>query len=527
MSCLRSILVPSRIYWGQVWLGSHTLHTLQTSHLRCLPTIKPLVISYRSISQKAAKKYRGNNKNRKSAKNSDSELDRSKLDITYSTESLSNYPKYGGGDGAVHDLQFDTPPVLFIKKYEEVIDTKDIVVRDELSDMEKCGTITPSGLTVQKIKIIQDAVNKSETIKQLKEALKKQPEALHAPQAAVTTPRSVFIDSDFEVIKEKPTEGRLSLKKYETELEWSTSKVELSKLSSQYLMLSKSRLTLLVCLTAAAGYGMAPGPLSLSTCAIATVGTAMASAAANSINQILEVPFDSQMSRTKNRVLVRGQLSPLHAATFALVLASSGTVLLWTMVNPLTAMLSLGNLVLYTCIYTPMKRYSIANTWVGSVVGAVPPLIGWSAATGTLDPGAFILAGILYTWQFPHFNSLSWNLRPDYSKAGYRMMSVTHPDLCRRVAVRHSLGLVAVCSAAPLLGATHWAFAVDSLPLNLYMLYLSVRFYQKADSKTSRNLFRYTLIHLPLLMTLMCLGKKSQQDKENELQEQVAVGIAQ
>merc|ERR1712240_148552 len=217
------------------------------------------------------------------------------------------------------------------------------------------------------------------------------------------------------------TEGRLSLKKYETELEWPTSKVELSKLSSQYLMLSKSRLTLLVCLTAAAGYGMAPGPLSLSTCAIATVGTAMASAAANSINQILEVPFDSQISRTKNRVLVRGQLSPLHAATFALVLASSGTVLLWTMVNPLTAMLSLGNLVLYTCIYRPMKRYSIANTWVGSVVGAVPPLIGWSAATGTLDPGAFILAGILYTWQFPYFNSLSWNLRPDYSKAGAKM----------------------------------------------------------------------------------------------------------
>jgi len=102
------------------------------------------------------------------------------------------------------------------------------------------------------------------------------------------------------------------------------------------------------------------------------------------------------------------------------------------------------------------------------------------------------------------------------------MMSVTHPDLCRRVAVRHSLGLIAVCSAAPFLGATHWAFAVDSLPLNLYMLYLSVRFYQKADSKSSRNLFRYTLIHLPLLMTLMCLGKKSQQDKENELLEQTA-----
>ena len=132
------------------------------------------------------------------------------------------------------------------------------------------------------------------------------------------------------------------------------------------------------------------------------------------------------MSRTKNRVLVRGQLSPLHAASFAAVLAGTSTALLWTLVNPLTAMLSLGNLVLYTCIYTPMKRYSIANTWVGSVVGAVPPLIGWSAATGSLDPGAFVLAGILYTWQFPHFNSLSWNLRPDYSRAGRAEYCNTH-----------------------------------------------------------------------------------------------------
>merc|ERR1712106_712412 len=115
------------------------------------------------------------------------------------------------------------------------------------------------------------------------------------------------------------------------------------------------------CLTAGAGYGMAPGNLTLATCLVATGGTAMASAAANSINQILEVPFDSQMSRTKNRVLVRGQLSPLHAESFAAVLAGTSTALLWILVNPLTAMLSLGNLVLYTCIYTPMKRYSIAN----------------------------------------------------------------------------------------------------------------------------------------------------------------------
>jgi len=415
------------------------------------------------------------------------------------------------------DLQLDKPPVLFIRKYEEVIDTKDIVVRDELSDMEKKGVLTPQSLTRKKIKYIQDAVKQTKTFDMFSEKLKKQPDPLQSPTPKVESERSVFLDSDFEVIHQrKEGRGHLSMAKYETELEWAKMKLNLSKLPQHYMMLSKSRLTLMVCLTATAGYGMAPGPFDLSTVILATVGTAMASAAANAINQVLEVPFDSQMNRTKNRVLVRGNISPLHAASFALVLGGVSTLMLYSFVNPLTAGLSLFNLVLYTSVYTPMKRYHIANTWVGSVVGAVPPLIGWTAATGSLDPGAFVLAGILYSWQFPHFNSLSWNLRPDYSRAGYRMMSVTHPDLCRRVALRHSAACIAICTAAPLLDVTHWAFAVDSLPLNLYMTFLAYKFYQKADSNSSRKLFRFSLIHLPLLMTLMCVSKKSQKDKDKE-----------
>jgi len=514
MFCLSHRHISTTLRQSLAWNSTYCLHESRfSSHsLRNFARAKPLVITCRGISQRAVKKIKVGKRVTPNGISQQEKQERVKLPETQSDKTDSKVDKL------IYDLQFDSPPVLFIKKYEDVIDTQDIVVRDELSDMEKSGTITPHNLTRKKIKFIQDAVNRTETIKQLKETLKKQPEALHAPVTSESsTPRSVFVDSDFEVIKERQVERKLSLAKYETELEWSSSKLDLSKLLNHYLMLSKSRLTLLVCLTAGAGYGMAPGPLSLGTCLLACGGTAMASAAANSINQILEVPFDSQMSRTKNRVLVRGQLTPLHAATFAAVLAGTGTILLWNFVNPLTAMLSLGNLVLYTSVYTPMKRYSILNTWVGSIVGAVPPLIGWSAATGSLDPGAFILAGILYTWQFPHFNSLSWNLRPDYSRAGYRMMSVTHPDLCRRVAVRHSLGIIAICSAAPFLDVTHWAFAVDSLPLNLYMLYLSFRFYQKADSNSSRKLFRFTLIHLPLLMTLMCLGKKSQESKETEL----------
>jgi len=414
--------------------------------------------------------------------------------------------------------QLSEPPVLFIGKYQRAIDTRELELRDELSDIAKKGKMTPESLTHQKVQYILEAVRQTSTIETLADRLRKEPEPLQAPPTATATERSVFVDSDFEVVRPvvRREAGRLQIKKFETELEWKAVKVEAGQLGNHYLMLSKSRLTLLVCLTAAAGYGMAPGPLSLSTCLIASLGTAMASAAANSINQILEVPFDSQMNRTKNRVLVRGHLSPLHAATFAAAMAGSSTLLLYLLVNPVTAALSFANLVLYTCIYTPMKRVSILNTWVGSVVGAVPPLIGWSAATGGLEPGAFVLAGILYAWQFPHFNSLSWNLRPDYSKAGYRMMSVTHPGLCKRVALRHSVGCIAICTAAPLLDVTTWAFAIDSLPLNLYMTYLSWKFHQKADSSSSRKLFRFSLIHLPLLMMLMCISKKSDNDREKE-----------
>ena len=223
---------------------------------------------------------------------------------------------------------------------------------------------------------------------------------------------------------------------------WYTDEVELKKLPKHYLMLSKSNLTLLVSLTSAAGYGLACTSMTAATFSpsilvLSTVGVALTSASANTINQILEVPFDSQMVRTRNRVLVRGLMTPWHAMGFAVASGIGGTAILWYFVNPLSSMLSLFTLVLYTSIYTPMKRLSIYNTWVGSIVGAIPPIIGWTSATSQLDVGSLVLAGVLYTWQFPHFNALSWNLRKDYSQAGYRMLSVTDPELCKRVALRY------------------------------------------------------------------------------------------
>lgn len=297
-------------------------------------------------------------------------------------------------------------------------------------------------------------------------------------------------------------------KETKDEKQWKEMKLRVDDLPGILARLSKIKLTALVVSTTSAGFALAPGPFDLSCFLLTSVGTGLASCAANSINQFFEVPFDSNMNRTKNRPLVRGQISPLLAVAFATCCAVPGVALLTWGVNPLTGALGLFNIFLYTCCYTPLKRVSIANTWVGAVVGAIPPVMGWTAATGSLDAGALLLGGILYSWQFPHFNALSWGLREDYSRGGYCMMSVTHPALCRRVALRHCLALLAMSAAAPALGVTTWTFPAIALPINLYISYLGFRFYVDADRKSSRKLFFCSLWHLPLLLLLMLTCKR-------------------
>jgi len=290
--------------------------------------------------------------------------------------------------------------------------------------------------------------------------------------------------------------------------------LDYSKLPVYYLGLSKSRLTGLVVVTAMAGYAMAPGAFAMLPFASLTIGTMLTSASANTINQIMEVEFDSQMDRTKYRVLVQRYLSMNHAAAFATVTGITGVGLLAFGANELTAVLGAFNLALYTCMYTPLKRRTIANTWVGSIVGGIPPIMGWAACTGELSHGALLLGLILYAWQFPHFNALSWNIRKDYDKAGYKMMAISHPDLCKTTSLRYSLGIVAMSSLAPVCNVTSWTFVVDSLPVNGYLVYLAYQFYKDGDSASSRKLFRYTLIHLPILIMLMMISKKNY--KEND-----------
>ncbi|XP_054162117.1 protoheme IX farnesyltransferase, mitochondrial-like, partial [Oppia nitens] len=290
----------------------------------------------------------------------------------------------------------------------------------------------------------------------------------------------------------------------------SVDKLNSQSLAKYYSQLAKLRLTGLVVLTTMAGYYMGlQSPLDPMVLSLTLLGTGLTSSSATAINQFLEIPFDSQMKRTKNRPLVLGKISPLHACGFAAVTGVSGLALL-LYVNPLTALLGASNLVLYSFIYTPMKRAHIANTWIGAIVGAIPPVMGFTAATNSIGINAILMGLILYSWQFPHFNALSWNMRHEYARAGFRMMSVTEPKLCLNTSLRHSC-LILVYSTIMCSTLTTWMFAVDSLPINLYLIYLAHQFRSNPDAKSSRKLFFYSLIHLPALILLMCISKRRDQ----------------
>lgn len=299
-----------------------------------------------------------------------------------------------------------------------------------------------------------------------------------------------------------------------------------STLTRTIVGLSKSNLTVLVTLTGMAGYALCPSELvALSSTAallggpVGTLlafatGTAACSAAANAINQLREIPYDAQMARTRNRLLPSRTITPLQAAAFATAAGTSGVATL-ALLNPLTAALGALNIYLYAFVYTPMKRRHIANTWVGAVVGALPPLMGWAACTGTLhlvtDAPAWCLAALLFAWQFPHFNSLSHNLSSEYARGGYRMMSVTNPALNRRTSLRYALSLLPICSVAlPLSGAVSpWAYAILSLPPNCLLVAAAFQFWRQGTEKSARWCFWVSLIHLPAVMVLAMMTKKS------------------
>jgi protoheme IX farnesyltransferase len=257
-----------------------------------------------------------------------------------------------------------------------------------------------------------------------------------------------------------------------------------------------------------------------------SIGTFLCSASANSMNQLLEAPYDAQMARTRNRTLPRRLITPFHVFNFHLITGISGISILYFFVNPIVAFLGFSNIILYAFVYTFLKQRTIFNTWIGSIVGAVPPLMGWSACTGSLNPftnlGGWAMSFLLFAWQFPHFNSLAHNLREDYCKAGYKMMCFLNPKLNARVSLRYSISLIPLCCwVIPGCGLTIPIFGWLSLIPNLPLVWFSFRFWKTRGDREARHLFWCSLVHLTTLLGLMMGCKVSLWEKSEEGQAQM------
>ncbi|WVQ81766.1 protoheme IX farnesyltransferase [Cryptococcus sp. DSM 104549] len=308
------------------------------------------------------------------------------------------------------------------------------------------------------------------------------------------------------------------------------SPLTLRRLLGVYSQLSKRNLTVLMTLTATTGLALSPLPLSIPLLLNLTVGTLLTSAAANTFNQVLEAPIDAQTPRTRVRPLVTRRITPFHAIMFGSVCTVLGGIILWYGCNPTTAALGLGNLVLYAAVYTPMKRFSVANTWVGAVVGAITPLMGWTATGGSLWPTAdqplvlhtpgsdlpslpnpltpLTLFCLLFSWQFPHFNALSHMIRPFYALSGYPMLSVLSPRLNALVSLRHAALLVPITAIlAPLSGSVDWSFALTSAVPNAIFVQGAWAFWKEQSEKRARRVFFVSLWYLPVVLGLMLVHK--------------------
>lgn len=180
--------------------------------------------------------------------------------------------------------------------------------------------------------------------------------------------------------------------------------------------------------------------------------------------------------------------------------------------NNLTAGLGAANIALYAAVYTPLKVVSVANTWVGAVVGAIPPLMGWTAATGQLDPGAIVLSATLYLWQMPHFMALAWMCREDYARGGYRMLSKFDPTGKRTAAcaLRNCVYLLPVGMLAAAFGVTTNAFAYEAAFITGAMTVTAAAFYSSPTNAAARTLFRASLLHLPLFMGALLIHRVPQ-----------------
>ena len=276
---------------------------------------------------------------------------------------------------------------------------------------------------------------------------------------------------------------------------------------SDYLELSKSRIVLMVVITTAAGYAVGAEGFSALLLLNTLVGTALVAAGTNALNQYIERDRDAKMHRTARRPLPAGHISPRAALLFSSAIAVIGTIYLGLAVNWLTAFLGAFTLTSYIFVYTPLKRVSTACTIIGAIPGAIPPLMGWTAATGSLGLGGWIMFAILFFWQLPHFMAISWMYREDYGRGGFMMLSVQDTDgkAVGRQAIFYSVLLLAVSVLPSFVGMAGIVYGVAATVCGLALLFASIKFHNERSVKRARALFMASNIYLLAMMSILVL----------------------
>jgi protoheme IX farnesyltransferase len=273
-----------------------------------------------------------------------------------------------------------------------------------------------------------------------------------------------------------------------------------------YLSLTKPRLNLLVVATSAAGYYLgARGTPAAVPMLLAVGATALVAAGAAALNQVAERDTDALMRRTRVRPIPDGRLAAADARLFGLVVSAAGIALLAADARFAAALIALATLVLYVAVYTPLKRRTPLATLVGAVPGALPPLIGWSAASGGVTAGGLALFAIVFLWQIPHFMAIAWMYRDDFEKAGFPLLSVTDPTGRRagRDAVVYAAALLPVSLTPALAGVCGGVYVPVALAAGLALLWLAVAFAARPGDAAARRLFLGSIAYLPVIWAVM------------------------
>jgi protoheme IX farnesyltransferase len=280
--------------------------------------------------------------------------------------------------------------------------------------------------------------------------------------------------------------------------------------SSDFLALTKPRLNLLVLVTALGGMYLAvPHGLAPLTLLHALIGTALVAGGSAALNQVWERDTDGLMRRTRMRPVPDGRLDAGTGAAFGSVLSLAGLIQLAVAVNLLSAVVAAVTLASYVLLYTPLKRRTWLSTIVGAFPGALPPVIGWTAATGDLSPAAVALFGIVFCWQIPHFLSIAWLYREDYARAGLPLLPVIEPDgrSTGRQAVAYAAALLPVSIAPAFFELAGAVYVVAALLLGGALLALSARFARERSTTSARRLFFASIAYLPILWGLLVIDR--------------------